>query len=549
MASLITDSNANENNAVARIGNVIVAAQTQAGSDYVKKVTHPPTVLPSGYSGRPDASQPNFVPLETKAEFNVPLTALIPASATTVNPMTFDKILFVQTGGGFNHTYVFYYYAGGWVQMANQAAVAGTFPAISGNVVAVPNVGYNFNNFKADVDVFRTGYKSTTFYLNATDFSNQGTRTTAKFKPNIKRTRFADLLSTMNESDQKKAIKVLNTCLLNKTPVDRFEMLSLKDSSYDFEVQIWDHNAPNATTQLLGFTSSTFQISNVLPNTPADVLVSSPKATTSMARDGDFVVQQPVDTVVLWNAASDASDSFTQVSPTGCVLSFIRCASTVGTTLVPLWGANNNTFPTAVGTNSDTPWQNFDWSYTMFDGLSISAAAVTTPYITVKGFTGWECSPSPFGSLQPFQKMLPLPDPEALQMTAGIFHARPDSLPASANDWGTLGKVVTAALPAVANWLTGLFGKAGAKKANTAAQKAVRGDEKRVAKLEKKVLTQEKRIQQGEQALMRRFKNNNAATASATQPKTMVRKTVQQPKKNKPSPLVMQARLSRRNRN
>lgn len=207
-----------------------------------------------------------------------------------------------------------------------------------------------------------------------------------------------------------------------------------------------------------------------------------------------------------------------------------------------------NAAVTNAGAACDTPWQNFDWSYQMLDGLSVNATVTNNPYITIKGFTGWECSATPHGSLLPFQRMLPLPDPEALQMAAGIFHARPDSLPSAANDWGTLGKVVMSALPAVGSWLTGLFGKKAANNVRNVAQTAINAigqprprrpaasSAKPPARPQTLQLANQMRdiqrrlkamgptVKSNEASPMRRFTNANAATFAATRPKTTTRK-------------------------
>jgi hypothetical protein len=50
-----------------------------------------------------------------------------------------------------------------------------------------------------------------------------------------------------------------------------------------------------------------------------------------------------------------------------------------------------------------------------------------------------------------------MPDGEALSMASAIFHARPDSLPASANDFGTIASVLTSVLPEAWKLVKGLF--------------------------------------------------------------------------------------------
>jgi len=317
---------------------------------------------------------------------------------------------------------------------------------------------------------------------------------------------------------------------------------------------IFSNNPANATVTALPFTNGWTAFNNVFPDTLSDVLTMSPKGTTSMARDGDFVVQQPIDAIVEWKANSTIKAGSSLSSPAGCITSYMRVATSTGTALHALIGANgNNVAEPTLAQACDTPWQNFDWSYQMFDGLTANAPSTGSPYLTIKGFTGWECSASPHGSLLPFQRMLPLPDPEALQMAAGIFHARPDSLPSAANDWGTIGKVVMSALPAVGSWLTGLFGKKASSNIRNVAQSAInaiqpkrksqpsrsnrnsgagtpralaaiRSETTQIQQLRKQLAAANIGTRPNQSSQMRRFTNTNASTSAATRPNTTTTK-------------------------
>jgi hypothetical protein len=439
----------NENAIVAKVGGVTIAAQTSAGSDYVKKVTHPPTTLPSGYGGIPDASQPNFIPLEVKAETNVPITFTVGASATTTTTTSATRMLFMQPSGGLVGSYVFYWTGSAWIQVGNQT-VTGGVPAITTNTPATRLSGYNFNNFATDLASTRTAYKSTTFYLNATDFNNQGTITDAKFKPNIVRGKYQQLALEMSARHRKS----LNDVLIRQFKLD------LTDPDADYDIQIVDFtNGLGAINQLNAFTAGAYAFTNVFPQTSSEVLTFSPKGATRMLREGSFIVQQPIQTVQLWSNVTGSSETYPGImQPRNTVYSIVRCDSGSDSIFAALMnGYQTSTVATG---HSDTPWNNLDWSFTLIDGISSATTNVSPPYITVKQFVGIEGSPRPeSSSLLAFQKMLPLPDPEALQMAAGIFHSRPDSLPAAANDFGTIAKTLATFLPTAVTWLKGLFAK------------------------------------------------------------------------------------------
>ena len=68
-----------------------------------------------------------------------------------------------------------------------------------------------------------------------------------------------------------------------------------------------------------------------------------------------------------------------------------------------------------------------------------------------------EIQPTIYSSLLPSQELLPFNDPKAMQIASGIFHARPDSLPASANDLASIGSTIIKFLPTAVSWLSDLF--------------------------------------------------------------------------------------------
>lgn len=463
-------STASEPN-VMTIDGVPVKPQSTNGTDYVKKVTHPPTTLPTGYCGVPDASQPNFVPLEVKCEQNIQSTYTIPIDAATTAPAfpVGGRILLVSPSGGYVGQYIFYWNGAGWVQTLNQVPVATVRPAINGNVASTTMHGYNFDNLTKDFDAIRTVYKSNTVYLNATDFNNQGTVTDCKFKPSVSRTTFSSLRESLDATGKKNLDRACRPIIdrIKKSAALDNEFVNLGplgNPEFDFNVQVW--TMPNDTTTLTSpydiLAPTWTQISGTgLPNTPDDVLTASPKATTRMAREGTFTVQQPVDPVQLWTNLPDNSSS-SQQYPAGCTFSILRANSGTAANFVALHTGLSGTGGTL--RDSDVPWNNLDWTFTMFDGLSQptfneSGIPINAPYLTDKGFCGIEGAACPAGSLMSFQKLLPLPDPEALQMAAGIFHARPDSLPAAANDMGTIAKVAMKWLPTAVSWLRGVFAK------------------------------------------------------------------------------------------
>jgi hypothetical protein len=306
-------------------------------------------------------------------------------------------------------------------------------------------------------------------YLNATEFSDQGTVTSAKFTPSLIGT--YNLASLMEEAPNEKSKNNLLKAL-DKTRaalVDGYEVLTApKEYPFDAPIQIWDISAPVGSTVTTVPNSAVMVASNgVFPNTSSDVMVISSKGTMRMAKEGAFVVQQGTNPTNQWNTVPNTSP-LQATQPTGLIVSYARILSNGVWTFIPLYtNPNSAQSNTSSPLTAETPWSDRDWVFTLFEGLSNAApgsANVFPPYITYKGFTGLEIQVEPNSSLLPFQRLLPMPDPTALEIVAGVFHDRPDSLPAAANDLGTIAKTVLTFLPTAVGWLKDLFGNSQQKK-------------------------------------------------------------------------------------
>lgn len=452
---------------------------TPPGAAYVNKVTHPPSPMTSEYQGRPDCSQSNVVLLELKSEVNVPPIITIPTGITTTVTQNPSSLLFLQASGGVCSNYVFQQVSNfpnptlsnGWVQPQNQGS-SSTQPAIS--QVSPPstlNSGYNFNNWNTDVASFRMTYKSTTYYLNATSFNNQGTVTTAKFKPNIIRAvgslQFLQLHSESQESTNS-ARRALRAALNHHNEsrpsgekirmTDGYEVIDPVTNATDaFNFQIIDFGR-NSGAILNATSTNQLYINNCMPLTASALMTFSPKAATRPARDGAFVVQQQVGPVLDWQATQETINAQATI-PSGLCLSFYRVWNGTSYQVAPLYSTQSTANSPSTG---EVQWGDLDWSYTLFEGLTVPTTVgislTSVPYITLKSITGYELQVQPNSSLASFQRSLPLPDPDAINMAIGIMHARPDSLPSSANDLASIATTALKFLPTAVTWLKDLFG-------------------------------------------------------------------------------------------
>lgn len=452
---------ATETKEVMRIGATRIIARTPAGAAYVKKVTHPPTTMPNEYCGTPDNSSGNVVIMEVKGEANFPPVYTLPTSTTSVATYNTSSMMFISPSGGRVGTYVFMLNNApntqpGWVQAINSISA----PVVNQiTTVASLNTGYNYANWAQDIGRFRTVYKSETYYLNATNFNNQGTVTTAKFKPNIFVTTLVSALK--QHKDCAKSTSSLLQAVAKSKEVDLFDINGVET---DYIIQVWElpTNTVGYIRPTTTFLSNYYSIGGgMIPESASGVLNASSKASTRPAREGAFVVHQPIGPVSDWTTTSQTPVTQGPVI-NGPVISFVRTATGNAYSYAPLWSSANGNSDTGFSAAADVLWNNLDWSYTLFEGLTIPSSVGTTltsvPYITVKTFAGFEIQPTTNGSLLPFQRSLPPPDRDAIDLVALINHERPDSMPASANDLGTIAGTVLKFLPSAVGWLKDLFG-------------------------------------------------------------------------------------------
>lgn len=478
---------------VGAVNGVSVHAGTVPGAAYVNKVTHPPSPMSSDYQGRPDCSAPNVVLMELKSEVNIPPILTFPTSASAVKTVNPSSLLFVQTSGAVVMNYIFMWLAdsassvSGWVQPQGQTAVATTQPAVTQNAPCSANSsGYNFNSWQTDIASHRKTYKSSTYYLNATNFNNQGIVTSAKFKPDIVSGSSLLTLFEQHKGDRASASSLLSAV----KAACRDRGLSFKFNESDFVIvdkdgvsipgeqmayQIWEYgNFDTNRGDALPFSNQIYY-NTLFPATSSDLLVSSPKAATRPAREGAFVVQQQEDEVIPW-VSNYTTSATTPATPTGLNLSFIRYLRGQTAVYIPLYNRQINGAAFSPAT-AEVPWSSLDWSFTLFEGLTVPTTVGTSltsvPYVTAKSFLGLELQPRSSSSLVTFQRTLPLPDADAIRMAIGIMHARPDSLPAAANDLGSIAMTAMRYIPTAVEWLKNIFGGKNSKTENKTEEKKV----------------------------------------------------------------------------
>ena len=470
-----------------------VCCKTVYGANYVKKVTHPPS--DARFEGTPSKASPNVAIFEIMAETNVPVT-FQRIRGGEIGDINASAMLFLTPSGGKVGSYVFYKTANNtWTQQSWLNAPAGSTPK---SICATRNDAYDWQTqYARDFSSSRQAYKSTTFYLNATKNNNQGVVTTAKFKPSIVNS-LSELARTFNidlphddapmtlrnlirchkSSGHKSAVQQLSKILddanmRNNLPTipedDGYQVILPTQKNVtapitDYFVQLFNMGTINNGTVANTGDDQSNSMTGVLPTDATQLLNLSRKAASRLAQEGAFVVQSDSDDVNLFTSVPINREDTNFPGKNGLLLTLLvwfnpLSSGGVGTVnYVPLLddsprsGTEREKF-------SDIPWNMSDWSWTLFDGLSTTnAEAWGLPYITVKTVTGWEAQPRTKSFAALVQRLLPLPDPDALEMAAGIHSQRPDSLPASANDLGSIASTVLQFLPTAVGWLKDLFG-------------------------------------------------------------------------------------------
>ena len=374
-------------------------SETSAGQAWLEKYLHPPSVQKPSFVSTPDNNISPVTTLNFETVNNIPLTGII-GSGASARTLNFSDVFFLQTTGARVVSYVFVrsagYNSGNWFQHPQMPAIY--------------NDSYDFvNNWGSDVSMQRLSYKSSTYYLNATSFNDQGTVTIAQARPSV----FVFQGQHPPPSDAPQRV----------------------EGEYDYNCQIID----------LGDVSGGGLSGEFVPATPTQVQQSNPKAVTHLARAGAFVPQhwsQPTNR--FWNNADTGNGSDKDL-----VQSYIRfTTSDKSEHTVRLFTKMNadGTVPdenqVTLDNTGDTPWSDFTIAFVYFSALSISPVLgqtiVSAPYITVKGIYGVEVQPYPKSSFTFFQQTSPIPDDKAIHIAAGIVHQKPDGYPSSANDLGSI---------------------------------------------------------------------------------------------------------------
>jgi hypothetical protein len=460
---------------VAKLPSSNIHVDTPSGASWVRKYLHPPCATPDAYAGYPDSNNSPSVDAEYKGLNDI--KTFSSSSATPPVVTYYDRILLLHT----------------------TSAIAPVIPfkkAISGEISQIPeDVIFNRNINVTDMvnqnSSGRITYKSTTSWLNATGFNNQGNVTSALFRPNVLRLSIANLTLLFDKCHSGDHIKRLK---MYQNLVNFYHQV---DSDYDViddplidvrsaEAQIVKHK--RTLTADIDNMVQVLQV-GAIPFDPSQILMMSPNAVAMSAKDGSFVVQRFSQPEIQYKDFPANGITTGTSRPIGMPCYIYEAVPGGAGSINEINVVSQPGSSTSI--LADLPWFDFMWGWTLYEGLSVTASAsasnVSPPYISVKTITGFEFQPLPDSMLSPFIRNCAVYDMSALRMATISNHAIADSLPSAANFWGTIGKVLLQAAPTIIDTVSSLFGNKRSDEAKKLTNDTVKSLTSKIASMETKL--------------------------------------------------------------
>lgn len=419
---------------------------------FLQKVLHPPSAVP-GFNGLPTNDVRSQVLLEYRnMELNVnPVYFTSPTTAPYPNTLPTFDICYLMTNG---------------MRVLNIPFV--TDPAQPTQFVQdLANTSllstYDASHLVKDAQLYRTIYKSTTFYLNATAFNNTGMVTSCQFNPNIlfsgtllgmSNTNPAMFYDFVSQKHNKTNLFLANPNYEQLANWDQFPHYHRQELLRRLKLNPKDslNIDPNASIQILSLgLGSNGDTAQPIP-TSSQILQQSMRSYGGRARDGAFVVQKLNTIAPAWTTAGNTARTPPGVNNRD---GLFECYFYL---LYPDGGGAYTPFiaPTAAGVPIadvqnlyDTLWtKDMTFSWVRFSGLNrnITTTGDSTQLMIVKTYLGFELQPSLVSPFAGVQRVAPKPDLEAMQAMMDAFYELKDCLPARYNFWGTIGNLALGAI-------------------------------------------------------------------------------------------------------
>jgi len=447
---------------VTKVNNKSIDVDTPSGAAWVRKYLHPPCATPDAYAGYPDSNNSPSTDAEYKGL--VDISTAISNPGPPVSTSFCNKVLLLHTSSAIAPVIAF------------KQITDGTIVQLPTDVVLNRNI--NVQDMVAQNSSGRVTYKSTTSWLNATGFNNQGNVTSGLFRPNIVLFRAGDLIPYFDRVTDLAKRYSLYAQLYNFYNRDKQFLPVLTKKSKQMESEGYEllesdnvdvtQTYKNRISVAATYLKSTSAIDNFvqilqvgqLPFDPSQILMMSPNAVADKATVGSFVVQRFDQPSIMYKdfAANGMAPPGGVSTLVGMPCYYLQLTAPTGGQIVPITVAAQP--GNATGILADLPWFDFMWGWTLYEGLSVQSegATISPPYISVKTITGFEFQPLPDSMLSPFIRNCAVYDMSALRLATTTNHAIADSLPSAANFWGSIGKMLLTAAPSIIDTVSGLFG-------------------------------------------------------------------------------------------
>lgn len=412
---------------------------------FIEKCIHPPSAIPK-YCGLPTNDARSQVCVEWR---NVMLSngcfTQVGAAVSITELRPPARVYIFPTGARINSV-EFY--------SSNQSAPNEWYQNFDGVDL---NEAYDFSNWWNDANLHRLAYKSTTISLNATAFNDTGIVTSSQFNPPIL---FYGTLLTM-ATDNFGLFRNFIQCMVKQ---QRYNVYPLKhkdrllyEGAYSllprhvredindmFNEEVVLDLDPNTSAQIVNFSGADYRFNvnalvgsrNQFPT--QQILQSSMRSTSTMAKEGAFVVQRLNTISPRWQANNTRGQPPTNPLP-GLYECYIATAALDSSIyLIQPFKESFN------GIMKDTQWsQDMTWAMVKFEGLTYQLTAdanVNTQLLIRKTYVGMEIQPAPRSAWTGMMKLGPAPSLGSMQKLMDLNYDLKDVLPAKYNFLGVLGK-------------------------------------------------------------------------------------------------------------
>jgi hypothetical protein len=275
--------------------------------------------------------------------------------------------------------------------------------------------------------------RSTTIYQDSTGFDCNGMLYTCQFRPNVQTFANTALSKLEDRFGKHKGYKEL-------VMADSFEQINIKDKPVTVP-------SPGNSIQVVSL--------GKIPTSGGEVLMRSPRSTSSKATEGAFIVHQfsePTQRYVSMSRTYTRVDDVATQNNTFCYYEWIDATGA--------WHLSRFQSVDEGNACPDFEWYDMTWAFVLYDFSSSagSSSAQVAPLV-FKTIMCIDVQPVSGSVLQAVVHESPIYDPLALRMASTVRQQMPDSLPSAANDLGSIMTTIAQYAPSVIDWVVKLFSK------------------------------------------------------------------------------------------